>query len=546
MKRKVHVSAFVVFLCACFLASAVILAGPTKKDRQEIQGMINRGNKLRENYEKERDEFIKEATEWAENPTDENRDEALEALDEMETAEEKLKANRDSIIAKVDSVFETNEPAGTDVQYDPECTDYGYTSSRCYVRLCEPAFEDPDEVATTKIHEFEHVRQKQAGRWGPGNVPQPCTFRFHELEFDAYEAEMDADFGSRTTLDFDEKLEILRRKLEHLKGMLKDLATQFEGDKVEKTLPGAPLEKAITIANDSDEPKEVFGFFDNQEGWPIFPSEYVMWLNPDQESTFTIVVDVPPWAELGRGNEVMCHSYFNEGPMNKAFMQLYADSAKAFFFIHVIPSVDVVAGPDVSGIVGDSAEAFFTIVNEGAGPDTFDVHMSTVLDWDLSDRDFIVGLNPGESIDLTTWVSLPDSAPYTTDLVYCTARSMADPIQADSTWLDAMIEPTAGVGGGGETRVFALMPNAPNPFAGTTLIRFSIPSQAAVDLKVYDVRGRLVKSLVDSRGGAMTPGIHEVRWDGRDNNRRKVASGVYFYRLSSGGMSATRKMVVLR
>ena len=481
-----------------------------------------------------------------ENPTEENRDEAIEEMNEMEAAKKKLKANRDSLIALVDSVFDTNEPAGTDVQYDPECTDYGYTSARCFVRLCEPAFEDPDMIASTKIHEFEHVRQKQAGRWGPGNTPQPCTFRFHELEFDAYEAEMDADFGSRTTLGIDEKLEILTRKAEHLRGMLDDLATQFEGDKVEKTLPGAPLEKAITIANDSDEPKEVYGFFENQDGWPVFPGEYSFWLNPDQESTFTIVVDVPYWAELGRGSEVMCHSYFNEGPMSKGFTQFYADSAMAFFFIHVIPSVDVLAGPDVSGIAGDSADASFTIVNEGASPDTFDVHLSTVLDWDLSDRDYIVALNPGESFDLQTWVTFPDSAPYTTDLVYCTARSMTDPAQEDSMWLDAMVEVSAGVEGGRDAKVFALMPNAPNPFSGMTLIRFSVPSPLPVDLKIYDVRGRLVKDLINSAAGAMTPGMHEVRWDGRDNHRRKVASGVYFYRLSAGQMSATRKMVILR
>ncbi len=546
MKQRVHVPAFIVFLCACLLISAVILAGPTKKERQEIQGMINRGDRLRETYERERAEFIKEGTEWLEDPTEENRAEAVEEMKEMEAAKEKLKANRDSVIALVDSVFDTNEPAGTDVQYDPECTDYGYTSSRCFVRLCEPAFEDPDVLASTKIHEFEHVRQKQAGRWGPGNTPQPCTFRFHQLEFEAYEAEMDADFGSRTTLDLDEKLEILKRKLEHLEGMLEDLAAQFEGEKVEKTLPGAPLEKAVTIANDSDGPREVYGYFENQEGWPIYPGEYYFWLNPDQESTFTITVDVPPYAELGRGNEVMCHSYFNEGPMSREFMQFYADSAMAFFFIHVVPSVDVVAGPDVTGIAGDSADACFTIVNEGTMPDTFDVHMSSVLGWDLSDPDHIVALGPDESIDLQTRVTFPDSAPYTTDLVYCTARSMTDPVQTDSTWLDAMVEASAGVEGGGEAPVFALMPNAPNPFSGMTLIRFAIPSRAPVDLKVYDVRGRLVTSLITSGAGAMAPGMHEVRWDGRDNNRRKVASGVYFYRLSAGSLSATRKMVLLR
>ncbi len=90
------------------------------------------------------------------------------------------------------------------------------------------------------------------------------------------------------------------------------------------------------------------------------------------------------------------------------------------------------------------------------------------------------------------------------------------------------------------------MPNAPNPFSGMTTIRFAIPSPSPVDLKIYDVRGRLVKDVLNSAAGAMAPGMHEVRWDGRDNNRHKVASGVYFYRLSAGHLSATRKMVMLR
>jgi uncharacterized protein YdaT len=546
MRQRVLVSAFVVFLCACLLVPAILPAGPTKAERSEIQGMINRGNKLREKYEKERAEFIKEAKEWQADPTEENRDEALQELDEMDDAADDLKANRDSIIAKVDSVFETNEPAGTDVQYDPECTDYGYTSEKCFVRLCEPAFEDPDEVATTKIHEFEHVRQKAAGKWGPGNTPQYCTFRFHELEFDAYEAEMDADFGSRTTLDLDEKLEILRRKLEHLKGMLDALAAQFEGDKVEKTLPGKTMDKSITIVNDSDEVREVYGYFDDQQGWFIFPSEFSFWLEGEQESTFTITVEIPLTAELGSGNEVMCHAFLNEGPMSRGFQPFFADSAMAFFFIHVIPGVDVVAGPDVSGVTGEDAAVYFTIVNEGDVPDTFDVHMSSTLGWPLSDDSWIVALYPTESIDLESYITFPDSAPYTTDLVYCTARSMTDPVHADSMWLDAMVEPSAGVDDGTEAKVFALMPNAPNPFAGTTMIRFSIPARSPVDLKIYDVRGRLVKSLLTSDSGAMAAGMHEVVWDGRDNNRRTVASGVYFYRLSAGERSATRKMVMLR
>ena len=292
MRLKTLVSALLVLL-AVSLTVSLLLGAVTTEERQTAQNMINKGNKLREKYEKERAEFIESGIKWLENPTEENRTEALEELEERQDAEEELKEDRDATITYVDSVYGIDQPPDTDIQYDPECTDYGYTSSRCFVRICEPAFESPDILASTKIHEYEHVRQKQAGRWGPGDVPQDCTFRFHGLEFDAYEAEMDADFGGTTTLPIEEKIEILWRKLEHLEGMIDAVAAQFEGDKLERTLPGTGLEKAVTIANDADESQMVWGHFTNQESWGITPGSFEFYLESEQETTFTITVDVP-------------------------------------------------------------------------------------------------------------------------------------------------------------------------------------------------------------------------------------------------------------
>ena len=181
---------FLVLGIGIFGLATVLCAGPTEQQRQDIQNQINHGNPLRTDYVKERQDFLNSYDKWDANKTEANRQAALQQAGEMDAAAAKLKANRDSIIAKVDSTFDTNEPPGTDVQYDPECSDYGYTSAECYIRICEPSFTSPDEVATTKIHEFEHQRQKQAGRWGPGNTPQACTYEFHSLEFDAYEAEL--------------------------------------------------------------------------------------------------------------------------------------------------------------------------------------------------------------------------------------------------------------------------------------------------------------------------------------------------------------------
>jgi hypothetical protein len=89
----------------------------------------------------------------------------------------------------------------------------------------------------------------------------------------------------------------------------------------------------------------------------------------------------------------------------------------------------------------------------------------------------------------------------------------------------------------------SLEQNHPNPFNPVTTIRFTLPSQGFVDMKVYDVSGRAVRTLVSEE---MPAGEHRVLWDGRNNGGGPVASGVYFYRIVAGNQTATRKMVLLR
>ncbi len=96
---------------------------------------------------------------------------------------------------------------------------------------------------------------------------------------------------------------------------------------------------------------------------------------------------------------------------------------------------------------------------------------------------------------------------------------------------------------GGRTAV-ALHPPTPNPFRATTAIVFELPESASVDVTVYDVRGRLVRSLLANE--ARSPGRHIARWDGRDDRGHGVASGVYFVRLEVAGWVATRRAVLLK
>jgi len=82
----------------------------------------------------------------------------------------------------------------------------------------------------------------------------------------------------------------------------------------------------------------------------------------------------------------------------------------------------------------------------------------------------------------------------------------------------------------------------PNPFNPGTTIRYSIPQRGLVRLAVYDVRGRWVRTLVNT---VEVAGDHTVAWNGRDSRGAHAASGVYFVRLESGGHSQTRKITLI-
>ncbi|MFC1552610.1 FlgD immunoglobulin-like domain containing protein [Candidatus Latescibacterota bacterium] len=92
---------------------------------------------------------------------------------------------------------------------------------------------------------------------------------------------------------------------------------------------------------------------------------------------------------------------------------------------------------------------------------------------------------------------------------------------------------------------FSLVQNAPNPFNPTTTITYAIPAgkYENVNLKIYDIRGTLIRTLVDEAG---TPGVHSVVWDGVDNSGNAVSSGVYIYRLHAGKYIKSNRMTLVR
>ena len=90
---------------------------------------------------------------------------------------------------------------------------------------------------------------------------------------------------------------------------------------------------------------------------------------------------------------------------------------------------------------------------------------------------------------------------------------------------------------------FSLGNNYPNPFNPVTNITYGLPEDMRVMITVYDIKGRVVKTLVDSRQSA---GHNSIFWNGTNDFGAPVSTGLYFYRIQSSNFSQTKKMIFLK
>jgi hypothetical protein len=90
---------------------------------------------------------------------------------------------------------------------------------------------------------------------------------------------------------------------------------------------------------------------------------------------------------------------------------------------------------------------------------------------------------------------------------------------------------------------FELAQNYPNPFNPTTTIKFNIAKTSNVSIKIYDLTGKLVNTIVNQK---MNPGKYDVKWTSTNSEGKFVASGVYFYRIETGEFTDTKKMILVK
>ena len=112
-----------------------------------------------------------------------------------------------------------------------------------------------------------------------------------------------------------------------------------------------------------------------------------------------------------------------------------------------------------------------------------------------------------------------------------------------TAWYDAGAPAVPGSSESAPVAALRLLPNEPNPFNPRTTLRFEVPERAPARLRIYDVRGRLVRTLLEDDPG---PGERSLSWDGRDDDGRLVASGSYRIQLEQKGRATARSAVLVR
>ena len=250
---------------------------------------------------------------------------------------------------------------------------------------------------------------------------------------------------------------------------------------------------------------------------------------------------------LGTRNSFLCNSIFSNGGLGIDLRGNFSDSG-------VTPNdfQDPDTGPNLRQnfpIIRWASSTFSTIgasLNSIPG-ETFTVQFFWSGFCDAS------GYGEGNNYLGSTVVTTDSNGD--ADFVFTTTAPFADGKYITATATDAsgntsefsmcwLVTPVTSAESEAQPAVAALYQAIPNPFNPSTTIRYDVPDGGdRVKISVYDVAGRLVKTLVEER---QTAGRKQVTWDGRNLSGHTVSSGVYFYRMTTTSYSSTRKMLLLK
>lgn len=214
-----------------------------------------------------------------------------------------------------------------------------------------------------------------------------------------------------------------------------------------------------------------------------------------------------------------------------------------FEALNALPRPHALTGHDVEGLPGDTVAIAFTMVNQGNYLHTATPEAWSEDGWPVFFDNTPRPLTAAGQETLVVAAAIPPTA-----VIGDTSRvGFAFDLdgRVDTTWALIYVRtPVTGVHTHRTLpRVATLEQNVPNPFNPSTTIAFTLPRRMRVSLRIHDVSGRRVRTLVE---GYRNSRRYTVRWDGRDDRGIRVASGVYYYRLVADGVILARKMVLLK
>jgi hypothetical protein len=197
-------------------------------------------------------------------------------------------------------------------------------------------------------------------------------------------------------------------------------------------------------------------------------------------------------------------------------------------------------------IAVDDSDNIYVTGRSYGGSETGDDY-ATIKYYPNGDTAWVIRYNsPANNTDVASAITVDDSGN-----VYVTGTSYNSLTYTDYTTIKYVKKPSA-VGNEVESSEkpseFTLSQNYPNPFNPTTTIKFKVQGSrfkvpVHTTLKIYNVRGQMVRTLVDE---PKSTGDYTIQWDGKNDKGEQLSSGVYFYQLKVGDYTSAKKMVLLK
>lgn len=306
------------------------------------------------------------------------------------------------------------------------------------------------------------------------------------------------------------------------------------------TIPGGTVTYPVVLTNTGNIADDFTMSVTSAQGWALAdlpnPTES---LGSGADRTFNIKHTAPGSAVAGDADTltVVATSQHDSDA---------TDTVKIVTTVQTLKDISVSGPSSGTGEPDEDVPYGIVIENTGDVDDSYHLSVKSSGNWEVTSLPATLALTSGQVKTYDVIVTIPaDALPGETDTMSIVAMSLTDGDVTDTLRIVTEVdEPTAVADDDymlpGQ---FSLAQNYPNPFNMETLISFSLARSAEVELTIFDVLGRRVQTL---SYGYLPAGEHQVAWNGTNEQGLEVASGLYFYRLTTGATSLTRKMVLLK